>query len=113
MADGGHKEKKGNWGSLGGNNAMHSFDPVGTQTPDRTSQEGSGGSKTSIKPMAGPSSVMGYSESGNQSFAGTQTPGQSSSCPSGGDKNGFAKGGKTSMFGNRGSIPARGGFSSP
>jgi hypothetical protein len=57
---------------------------------------------------------MGFSEGGqsNKSFAGTQTPGQSSSQPSG-DKSGFAKGGSTSMYGNRGSIPAKPGCSSP
>jgi len=104
--------KKANWGKLGGNNAMHSFDPVGTQQPGGSAVDGSGGSKTSIKPLAGSSDVMGYSDSGNKSFAGTQTPGQSSSQPSG-DKGGFAKGGKTAMFGNRGSTPAKGGCSSP
>ena len=116
--------KKANWGSLGGNNKMHGFQPTGTQTPDRTSQEGHGGGRRGIAPQAGPSDVMGYSDGSkqgremtakhgtNQSFAGTQTPGQSVSQPNG-DKNGFAKGGNTAMFGNRGSRPAQGGKSSP
>ena len=110
MAD---KEKKGNWGSFGGSTKMHSFAPVGTQTPDRTSQEGHSGSRTNGKPQAGPSNVMGFSEgTSNKSHAGTQTPGQSASQPSG-DGGKFAKGGSTAMFGNRGSIPAKGGCSAP
>jgi len=112
MAD---TSKGGNWGKLGGGTGrMHGFAPTGTQVPDRSSQEGHSGSRTDIEPQAGPSGVMGFSEGGqsNKSYAGTQTPGQSSSDPKG-DKAGFAKGGKTSMFGNRGSQPAKGGCSSP
>ena len=56
---------------------------------------------------------MGFSEgASNKSHAGTQTPGQSSSMPSG-DGGKFAKGGSTSMFSNRGSIPSKGGCSAP
>jgi hypothetical protein len=100
------------WGKLGGGSGkMHKFDPVAAQTPGQSSQEGSGGN-TNIKVKPGPSSVMGYSASGNKSHAGTQTPGQSAAQPTG-DGSKFAKGGSTSMFGNRGSIPAKGGSSAP
>jgi hypothetical protein len=87
-------EKGANWGKLGGGSGkMHGFAPVGTQTPDRTSQEGHSGSRTGIEPQAGPSNVMGFSSGvSNKSYAGTQTPGQSSSQPTGG-KDKFAKGG--------------------
>jgi hypothetical protein len=106
-------EKAGNWGKFGGSTKMHSFDPVGAQQSGVSSVEGSGGSRTDIKVKPGPSSVMGYSESGNKSHAGTQTPGQSSSMPSG-DGGKFAKGGSGNhMFGNRGSSPAKGGSSAP
>jgi hypothetical protein len=91
---------------------MHSFAPTGTQTPDRTSQEGHSGSRRDIKVQPGPSNVMGFSTSGNKSYAGTQTPGQSAACPTGGDQK-FAKGGSNSMFGNRGSLRAEAGKTSP
>jgi hypothetical protein len=92
---------------------MHSFAPTGTQTPDRTSQEGHSGSRRGIEPQAGPSNVMGFSSgASNKSYAGTQTPGQSAACPEGGN-NKFAKGGSTKMFGNRGSLRAEAGKTSP
>lgn len=111
------------WGKLGGGGHMHGFAPTGTQTPDRTSQEGHSGSRKGIEPQAGPANVMGYSDNSkrgremnqkhgsNMSFAGAQTPGQSASCPTG-DKNGFAKGGSGHMWGNTGSRQAQGGKSS-
>ena len=102
------------WGKLGGGSGrMHKFAPTGTQTPDRTSQEGHSGSRRNIEPQAGPSDVMGYSknEARNSRGAGPQAPGQSHQ--EGGRQEGFAHGGKTSMFGNRGSRPARGGCTAP
>jgi hypothetical protein len=107
------KTGTGNWGSLGGNNKMHGFEPTGTQTPDRTSQEGHSGSRRDIAPQAGPSGVMGYSknEAKNSFGAGPQEPGQSSQ--SGARQEGFAHGGNTKMFGNRGSRPARPGCTGP
>lgn len=106
-------EKGANWGKLGGTTKMHSFAPTGTQTPDRTSQEGHSGSRTGIAPQAGPSSVMGYSknEAKNSRGAGPQEPGQSSQ--SGARQDGFAHGGNTKMFGNRGSRAARPGCTGP
>jgi hypothetical protein len=100
------------WGKLGGGSGkMHGFTPVGAQQPGVSSVAGSGGARTDIKVKPGPSSVMGYSASGNKSHAGTQTPGQSASQPTG-DGGKFAKGGTTSMWGNRGSQPVKGGQSS-
>jgi len=106
-------EKGANWGKLGGNNAMHSFAPTGTQTPGQSSQEGHSGSRRGIEPQAGPSNVMGFSknEAKNSFGAGPQEPGCSSQ--SGKREEGFAHGGKTSMFGNRGSRQARGGSTAP
>lgn len=108
-----NKDKRANWGKLGGSNHMHGFAPTGTQTPGQSSQEGHGGSRRGIAPQAGPSNVMGFSknEAKNSRGAGPQAPGQSHQ--EGGRQDGFAHGGKTSMFGNRGSRPARGGFSAP
>src|SRR5262245_49047468 len=106
-------EKGANWGSLGGNTKMHGFQPTGTQTPDRTSQEGHSGSRKGIAPQAGPSNVIGYSENEAKNFtgAGPQEPGQSAQA--GKRQEGFAHGGDTKMFGNRGSRPARGGQTAP
>ena len=89
-----------NWGDLGGSGHMQRFDGTGTQTPDRSSQEGSG-SKRGIEPKAG-GNVGFYSASGNKSYAGSQQPGVSSASPSGGNSK-FAAGGSGKMFGNRGS----------
>lgn len=107
------KQKGGNWGSLGGNNAMHGFAPTGTQEPGKSSQEGHSGSRRGIEPQAGPSNVMGFSknEARNSHGAGPQTAGQSASAQP--RQDGFAHGGNTPMFGNRGSRPARGGCTSP
>jgi hypothetical protein len=99
------------WGSLGGNHAMHGWSGTGTQTPDRTSQEGSG-AKRGIAPHAGGRDPLSSQGQKNKDHAGTQTPGQSASMKSGGDSK-FAEGGKTSMFGNRGSLPAKPGCSCP
>jgi hypothetical protein len=122
MAKAGSVKDK-SWGGLGGNNAMHSWSGTGKQEPGQTSQMGSG-SKRGIAPHAGGQVAyvsdnakrgreMNQKHGTNECFAGTQTPGQSASCPTGGDKNSFAKGGSTSMFGNRGSRRAEPGSSSP
>lgn len=103
-------EKGANWGKLGGNHGMHGWSGTGTQTPGQSSQAGTG-SKSGIAPKAGPTGLVGNGES-NKSYAGTNTPGQSASNPSGGNAK-FAEGGKTSMYGNRGSIAARPGQTSP
>lgn len=112
------------WGKLGGSGKMHSFAPTGTQTPDRTSQEGHSGSRKGIEPQAG-GQVGFYSDNAkrgremsqkhgsNVDYAGPQEAGTSGPCKVGGDKNGFAKGGSTHMWGNRGSIPAKGGQTGP
>jgi hypothetical protein len=102
------------WGKLGGpSGQMHKFAPTGTQVPDRTSQEGHSGSRRDIKVQAGPSNVMGFSSgASNKSHAGTQTPGQTAAQPTGGNSK-FAAGGSTKMFGNRGSLRAEGGKTSP
>jgi hypothetical protein len=98
------------WGSLGGNHAMHGWSGTGKQTPGQSSQEGTG-PKRGIAPHAGPTGLAGNGQT-NKDHAGTQVPGQSASMKSGGDAK-FAEGGKTSMFGNRGSIPAKPGCTSP
>lgn len=96
-------EKSANWGSLGGNNGMHKFSGTGTQEPGGSSQEGTG-SRSGIAPKAGGTGLAGSGQT-NKDYAGTQEAGHSGSCKSGGDGK-FAEGGKTSMFGNRGSRPA-------
>lgn len=96
-------EKGANWGSLGGNHGMHKWSGTGTQEPGQSAQEGSG-SKSGIAPKAGPSGLAGSGQT-NKDYAGTQSPGHSGSCKEGGDAK-FAEGGKTSMFGNRGSRAA-------
>jgi hypothetical protein len=98
---------------LGGSHPMHSAKGTGTQTPGKSSQEGTSSINSGQAPEAGPSNMDGFSTgASNKDFAGTKVPGTSAQ-----DNNGknskFAEGGKTSMFGNRGSLPARGGFSSP
>lgn len=109
MAD--TKSIKTSWGELGGNNKMHSFTPTGTQTPDRSSQEPTGGSRRDIKAKGGGNNGF-YSESPQNKFgAGPQKPGQSHQESS--RQDGFARGGTTKMFGNRGSLRAQPGKSSP
>jgi hypothetical protein len=48
----------------------------------------------------------------NRDYAGTQSAGDSAAKKSGGNSK-WAEGGKGQMFGNRGSLPAQGGKSSP
>jgi len=101
------------FGKFGGTTSMHGAKGVTTQKPGVSSQEGS----TSLgggagDPQAGPSGAGRYSASGtNKDYAGTQTPGTSGPSKSGGNAK-FAEGGKGSLFGNRGSLAARGGSSS-
>lgn len=98
----------------GGNTPMHGRTGVATQKPGVSSQEGtsalSGGAGD---PQAGGPGEGFYSNSGtNKDYAGAQVAGTSGPTKSGGNGK-FAEGGKTAMFGNRGSIPAQGGKSSP
>lgn len=105
-------EKGANWGKLGGDGKMHTFNGAGTQQPGGSSQEGHG-ARRGIEPNAGPSGVTGFSknEARNSRGAGPQEPGQSSQ--SGARQDGFAHGGTTKMFGNRGSRAMRPGQSGP
>jgi hypothetical protein len=98
----------------GGNNSMHSARGTGTQTPGQSSQEGSSAIGSPQNVQAGPSSVAGFTNDAgtNKDHAGTQTPGVSGATKKGGDAK-FASGGSTPMFGNRGSLPARGGYTTP
>jgi hypothetical protein len=102
--------KGANWGKLGGSHAMHGARGTATQKPGVSSQEGSdklsGGPG---KPVAGPSGAGFYSSATtNKDYAGQQAPGTSGPTKQGGNAK-FAEGGKHAMFGNRGSLPARGG----
>jgi hypothetical protein len=104
--------KEKSWGSLGGNNPMHSFNGVGTQVPGQSAQEGSGGRREQ-RANGGPGNVMssdnskgtGSTKHGNNRYgAGPQV--------SGAKQEGFAHGGTTRMHGNTGSRRAVGGQSS-
>jgi hypothetical protein len=107
------EEKKANWGTLGGNQHMHGFAPTGKQEPGVSSQEGHSGSRKDIKVQAGPSDVIGYSSGAtNKDYAGTQEPGTSGRTKTG-PNNKFAEGGKTHMWGNRGSRKMPEGQSGP
>lgn len=109
----GSTNKKANWGKLGGTHAMHPARGTAEQKPGVSSQEGSGPLNSNQKVMAGPSGAGFYSSATtNKDYAGTQAPGVSAATKSGGNAK-FAEGGKGSMFGNRGSLPARGGHSAP
>jgi hypothetical protein len=95
-------EKKGNWGSFGGDTKMHSFKGVGTQAPGGSAVDGQGGGRRDQKAQAGSASAGFYSSDTKNKFgAGTQEPGSSSQA--GKRQDGFAHGGSTHMFGNRGS----------
>lgn len=106
---GGSGVKKG-WGSLGGNTPMHSFSGSGSQKPASSSQQGTGGRRDQAAPTGGSHGFYSSSVK-NRDFAGTQVPGQSASKTSGSNDK-FASGGKTKMFGNRGSLKVEGGRSS-
>lgn len=90
--------------------AMHGARGVTTQKPGMSSQEGSAAlSGGAGDPQAGPPGAGFYKAGpGNKDHAGTQTPGTSGPSKSGGNSK-FAEGGKGAMFGNRGSLAARGG----
>jgi len=108
-----NKIKSGNWGKLGGSHAMHGARGTAQQKPGVSSQEGSDTLGSDQKVKAGPSGAGFYSTATtNADYAGTQKPGTSGPTKAGGDAK-FAEGGKGSMFGNRGSLPARGGHSAP
>src|SRR5262245_60706354 len=107
---------KTSWGKLGGGTGrMHQFHGAGPQTPDRTSQESKSTSRRDIAVQSGGSNAGFYrdhSKSGqtskeegkspNRTGAGPQTPGQSASAQP--RQDGFAHGGTTRMWGNRGSV---------
>jgi hypothetical protein len=100
------------WGKLGGNHSMHSARGTATQKPGVSSQEGDSAISSSGDPQAGPPGAGFYaSETTNKDHAGTQVPGQSAQKKSSNQQ--FAEGGKTPMFGNRGSLPAKAGCSAP
>lgn len=108
---------KVNWGKLGGTNPMHPARGTAEQKPGVSSQEGSGPLTSDQKVKAGGndpyvSTGTKGSSATNKDYAGTQTPGVSAATKQGGNAD-FAKGGTTPMFGNRGSLPARGGHSAP
>jgi hypothetical protein len=95
-------DKKAGWGKLGGSEHMHNFKGVGTQQPGGSAVSSDGGSRRGIEPKAGGSSKGFYSSDTKNKFgAGTQEPGGSAT--SGKREEGFAHGGKTHMYGNRGS----------
>jgi hypothetical protein len=96
----------------GGNHSMHTAAGTATQKPGVSSQEGQSAISSSQEPEAGPPSGGFYSAGAtNKDHAGTQVPGQSSQKKSGNSK--WAEGGSHAMFGNRGSLPAKGGCSAP
>jgi hypothetical protein len=102
-----------NWGKLGGSHSMHSPTGVGNQKPGVSAQSGSSAISSGQAPDPGPPSAGFYStETTNKDYAGTQVPGQSAQKASGGNAK-FAEGGKTPMFGHRGSLAARGGYTTP
>lgn len=97
----------------GGSGKMHGRTGTGTQRPGGSSQEGGGRLGGGVAVKAGPTGVGFYSNAAtNKDYAGTQLPGVSSATKSGGNGK-FATGGKGSMFGNRGSLAARGGRTTP
>lgn len=98
------------WGTLGGSGHMHSFDGTGKQEPGQSAQQGSG-PRRGIAPTPG-GQVGFYSSSTSNKFgAGPQAPGTSGT--TGAKQDGFAHGGTTKMFGNRGSQRAQPGCCSP
>src|SRR5262245_18735217 len=109
MAKSGNIKDK-SWGTLGDNGHMFGFDGAGTQKPGMSSQEGSGGRRDQ-RADGGKAGVASSDETKhgkgsskqapNRYGAGPQAPGTSS--PFGSRQPGFALGGKTKMFGNRGS----------
>ncbi len=104
-------EKSPNWGTFGGSHPMHSKTGANEQKPGVSSQEGNTALNKSMDPDSGGAGVGFYaSATTNKDYAGTQAPGTSGPTKSGGNAK-FAEGGKTPMFGNRGSLASRGGHS--
>lgn len=113
--------KDKSWGTLGGKNPMHSFRGAGEQEPDSSSQEVKGNAgRREQKIAAGGTGIASSDNSkhgsmtkhgSNRYGAGPQASGTSS--PTLAKQEGFAHGGKTAMFGNRGSKRSDPGMSSP
>jgi hypothetical protein len=97
--------KKGNWGDFGGDGHMYKFDGTGTQTPGQSSQEGSGPRRGGVAAKGGNNQAFYSSGTTNKDFAGQQEAGTSGRTKTG-SNNKFAEGGKTHMWGNRGSQKA-------
>jgi hypothetical protein len=117
MAEKGKVEStsSGKWGSFGGNTPMHSFSGTGKQVPGQTAQEGAAKQRGTSKPYKAEGGSTGqYYSSGasNRDFAGTQEPGTSGRTKTG-PNNKFAEGGKTHMWGHRGSQKMPEGQSGP
>lgn len=94
----------GKWGKFGGSGHMYGWSGTGTQTPGHSSQEGDG-PKTGHVAKGGNNHGFYSSGTTNKDFAGQQEPGTSGRTKTG-PNNKFAEGGKTHMFGNRGSQKA-------
>ena len=112
------------WGDINPSDKhMFGWRGTGKQESGQSASEGTG-SKRGIAPHAGSSNVAYVSDNSkhgktmsekagkNTDYAGTATPGGSGPTKSGGD-NRFAEGGKTHMWGNRGSRRAVEGQSGP
>ena len=106
-----YSEKSGNWGSFGGNTPMHSWSGSGPQEPGQSSQAGRGGKREGTAKGGGDKAFVS-SGVHNTDFAGTKEAGCSGPSKTGGNEK-FASGGKTHMWGNRGSKPAVAGQSGP
>jgi hypothetical protein len=97
----------------GGGGSMHPATGVGTQKPGQSSQEGKSSISSSQEPEAGGPGEGFYSSGAtNKDYAGPQASGTSGPTKSGGNAK-FAEGGKSAMFGNRGSMPAKAGQTTP
>ena len=95
----------------GGTTPMHAPTGVGNQKPGQSAQGGSSSISSGMEVDPGPPGVIGYSSGAtNKDYAGTRAPGVSAATK-GGPNEKWAKGGTTPMFGNRGSLPAKGGSS--
>lgn len=117
--------KDKSWGDINpSTNHMWRWTAAGKQKPGLSSSEGLDGPRKDIKPDEGGHVAFVRDGSkkgrempdngkphGNMFGAGPQEPGQSASA--GNRQDGFAKGGTTSMFGNRGSQRAEPGCTAP
>jgi hypothetical protein len=89
---------------------MHGWSGTGTQKPDQSAQEGSGGRRDQ-KAEGGKAGVASSDETKHGKGSSKQAPNRYGAGPqeagvtatSGARQEGFAHGGKTKMFGNRGS----------